>query len=208
MPSYPPSNPPFDFQQTLAPFLQAEGLPLAEVLTEADIAQACADAQVSFGQTTRSFWTPALTLWTFLGQVLSADPSCRQAVAQVVTALALSCDPEDLDTGAYCRARAKLPAPLVQHLALHVGQRLEETALASWRWHDRRVVLADGRTSTLPDTPENQQAFPQAATQKPGLGFPIIRWVVLIGLATAALQGLAYGPYRGKETGETALFRQ
>ena len=100
MPSYPANGPAFHFQQTLAPFLQAEGLPLAEVLTEADIAQACADAQVSFGQTTRSFWTPALTLWTFLGQVLSADPSCRQAVAQVVTALALSCDPEDLDTGA------------------------------------------------------------------------------------------------------------
>ena len=67
---------------------------------------------------------------------------------------------------------------------------------------------ADGSTSTLPDTPENQKAFPQQATQKRGLGFPIIRWVVLVGLATAAVQGLAYGPYRGKETGETALFRQ
>jgi hypothetical protein len=68
--------------------------------------------------------------------------------------------------------------------------------------------LVDGSTSTLPDTPENQAAFPQPATQKRGLGFPVIRWVVLLGLATAALQGLAYGPYQGKETGETALFRQ
>jgi putative transposase len=40
------------------------------------------------------------------------------------------------------------------------------------------------------------------------LGTPMIRWVVLISLATAAIQGLAYGPYAGKETGETALFRQ
>jgi putative transposase len=208
MPSYSPSTHTFQFQHTLAPFLQAEGLPLTEVLTEAEIAQAFTDEHVSFGQTRRSFWTPALTLWAFLMQVLGADPSCRQAVAQVVVALALSCDPEDLDTAAYCRARAKLPATVLQRLALRVGHRLEEAALESWRWYGRRVLLADGSTSTLPDTPENQEAFPQPASQKQGLGFPILRWVVLVGLATAAVQGLAYGPYLGKETGETALFRQ
>ena len=78
MPSYPASAHDFQFQHTLASFLQAEGLPLAEVLTAADLEQAFADEQVSFGQTKRSFWTPALTLWAFLWQVLSADPSCRQ----------------------------------------------------------------------------------------------------------------------------------
>jgi hypothetical protein len=40
------------------------------------------------------------------------------------------------------------------------------------------------------------------------LGLPILRWVVLVSLATAAVLGLAYGPYQGKQTGETALFRQ
>jgi putative transposase len=60
----------------------------------------------------------------------------------------------------------------------------------------------------LPDTKANQKAFPQAKTQKPGLGFPVIRWVVLLSLATAAVHGLAYGPYKGKQTGETALFRE
>jgi putative transposase len=208
MPSYPVGTPAFQSQHILAPFLQAEGLPLAEVLTETEIEQAFADEQVGFGQAQRSLWTPALTLWAFLGQVLSADPSCRQAVARVVVALALCRDPEDLDTAAYCRARAKLPAPVLRRLALQVGHRLETAAPPSWRWHGRRAVLVDGSTSTLPDTPANQQAFPQPATQKPGLGFPIIRWVVFVGLATAAVQGLAYGPYQGKETGETALFRQ
>src|SRR5271166_841634 len=150
MPSYQPDAHSFQFCHTLAPFLQADGLPLATVLTEADITQACADEQVSFGQTRRSFWTPALTLWAWLGQVLGADPSCRQAVAQVVVALGLSGDPDDLDTAAYCRARAKVPATLVQRLTLQVGQRLEEAAPAAWRWHGRHVVLVDGSTSTLP----------------------------------------------------------
>jgi putative transposase len=208
VPSYQLDPQAFPFQHTLAPFPQGEGLPLAGVLTAAETEQAFADEQVSFGQTRRSFWTPALTLWAFLAQVLGADPSCRQAVAQVVVALALSGEPEELDTAAYCRARAKIPAAVVRRLALQVGERLEGAAPASWQWHGRRVHLADGSTSTLPDTPENQKAFPQPATQKPGLGSPIIRWVVLVGLATAAVQGLAYGPYLGKETGETALFRQ
>ena len=59
----------------------------------------------------------------------------------------------------------------------------------------------------MPDTPENQRAFPQANTQKIGLGFPVMRYVALICLATGVVRDLALGPYKGKETGELALFR-
>jgi hypothetical protein len=96
------------FQATLAPFLQADGLPFADVLTAPDLEEACAAEEVAFGHTAKSFWTPALTLWTFLSQVLHADKSCRAAVARAVVAVALSRAPADLDTGNYCRARAKL----------------------------------------------------------------------------------------------------
>jgi putative transposase len=195
------------FDDTLAPFLQAEGLPFADVLTGHDIEEACAAEQIAFGETAKSFWTPALTLWTFLSQVLHADKSCRAAVARAVVALALSRNPQDVDTGNYCRARAKLSVPLVRRLTLQVGNALEAEAPAAWRWKDRHVVLVDGFTTTLPDTPENQKSYPQPSTQKPGLGCPLVRAVVLLGLATAALQGLALGPYQGKESGETALFR-
>jgi hypothetical protein len=195
------------FQATLAPFLQAEGLPFADVLTAADVEDACAAEGVAFGQSAKSFWTPALTLWTFLSQVLHADKSCRAAVARAVVALALSRAPADLDTGNYCRARAKLATPLLRRLTLQVGNALEAQAPAAWRWHGQPVWLVDGCTVTLPDTPENQKRYPQPATQKPGLGTPLLRAVVLLGLATAALQGLALGPYQGKQSGETALFR-
>jgi hypothetical protein len=66
VPSYQLDPQTFQFRHTLAPFLQGDGLPLAEVLTAAEIKQAFADEQVSFGQTRRSFWTPALTLWAVL----------------------------------------------------------------------------------------------------------------------------------------------
>ncbi len=59
----------------------------------------------------------------------------------------------------------------------------------------------------MPETLEKQRAFPQANTQKTGLGFPVMRYVALISLATGVVRDLALGPYKGKETGETALFR-
>ena len=198
----------FDFRNTFAPFAQDKDLPFAEVLTEADVARIFAEEKVSFGKLARSFWTPALTMWAFLWQVLGADKSCRQVVANVLMSLALSHDPEDIDTGLYCRARAKLPPAVFRRLAVHVGHGLERASPKEWLWNGRHVNLVDGSSSRLPDTEENQAAFPQPKTQKKGVGSPLIRWVALLGLATATVQGFAYGPYAGKETGETALFRQ
>ena len=104
-------------------------------------------------------------------------------------------------------APRKLPVAVLRRLALQVGHRLEEAVPSQWLWKNRHVFLVDGATVSLPDTPENQQAYPQPPTQKPGLGFPMIRMVVLLSLATAGLQSLAFGPSQGKETGEPALLR-
>jgi hypothetical protein len=208
MSSYLENHQNFTFRNALAPFAQDQDLPLAEVLSEADVVRIFAEEKVSFGKLAHSFWTPAITLWAFLWQVISPDKSCRQVVANVLMSFALSYESEDIDTGLYCRARAKLPAAVLRRLTLHVGHGLERLASEDWLWNGRHVHLVDGSTSRLPDTEENQKAFPQPKTQKPGLGTPLIRWVVLIGLATAAVQGFAYGPYAGKETGETALFRE
>jgi putative transposase len=191
----------------LAPFLHASGLPFADVLTATDIEQALADEHVDFGSQPHSLWTPALTLWTFLSQVLSGLKACRPAVIRAFTAVALTRAAKDFDTGNYCRARAKIPAAVLQRLTLQVGLSLEQQGPASWLWRGQHVVLVDAFTTSLADTPENQQAYPQPKTQKPGLGFPLMRVLVMLSLATAACQGLASGPYQGKETSETALFR-
>ena len=39
------------------------------------------------------------------------------------------------------------------------------------------------------------------------MGFPLARLVAVISLAIGAVRDLAIGAYKGKETGETALFR-
>jgi putative transposase len=209
MPSYASPDGAVSFDHALAPFLCDPGLPFAQVLSAAEVERAFADEGVTFGATKKSVFTPAVTLWAFLSQVLDKEKSCRAAVLRVATLLlALERGPCAEDTAAYCRARAKVPAAVLRRLALQVGRRLDAEVPADWLWHSKHVTLVDGTTVTLPDTAANQQAYPQSTSQKPGLGFPIIRLVVLLSLATAALRGMALGPYRGKGTGETALLRQ
>jgi Transposase DDE domain len=59
----------------------------------------------------------------------------------------------------------------------------------------------------MPDTPQNQAAYPQPVVQQDGIGFPLARVGVLLSLATGACHDLAIAPYAGKGTGETSLLR-
>ena len=59
----------------------------------------------------------------------------------------------------------------------------------------------------MPDTPKNAAAFPHPRTQKKGVGLPIARAAAILSLATGCVMDAAIGPYKGKETGETALLR-
>jgi putative transposase len=209
MSSYAATRTRLTFEQALAPFLQDEGLPFADVLPAVVVEQAFLDDEVAFGDTEQAVFTPAVTLWAFLSQVLEKDKSCRAAVGRVLALrVALGQEPCSEDTGGYCRARAKLPASVLKHLALQTGNNLEGQAATDWLWHGKHAKLVDGTTLTLPDTAANQEAFPQPSTQEPGVGFPILRMVVVMSLATAGLLGMALAPYQGKETGETALLRQ
>jgi hypothetical protein len=153
-------------------------------------------------------YTPAATVWVFLSQCLSADHSCRDAVARLAawrTAQGRSpCSPE---TGAYCTARDALPESACRELVRRTGRELEEQAPQEWLWRGRRVRVVDGSTITMPDTPENQAGYPQAKSQKPGCGLPIARVLVMFSLAVGTVIEAAIGPYVGKQTGENSLFR-
>lgn len=205
----------YSWQLTLWSFLQHDGLPFASLLSEDTIQQIAHDAGVPSQAADDAgdgvVYSTAVTLWAFLSQVLFSKEqrSCRAAVARVIVlCVALGKEPCSDNTGAYCRARARLPLVLIQRLTYHLADAAEASVLDKWRWKGRRVHLVDGATVSAPDTPSLQRAYPQPPAQKPGLGFPLIRMVVVLSLATAMLGGMALGPYTGKESGETALFRQ
>jgi hypothetical protein len=191
----------------LAAFLQTDGLPLDDVLTPDDVVTAFADAGADCHGSATAIFTPLLTLWAFLGQLLHADHSCRAAVLRVfVLCAALARPLPASDTAAYCRARFRLPTAALHRLATHLGGQLEGHAPADWLWQGRHVKLVDGSTSQVPDSPANQQAFPPRRRRRL-LSYPLIRWVCLVSLATAAVLDFNYGPYQGKQTGELALAR-
>ena len=68
----------------------------------------------------------------------------------------------------------------------------------AWLWHGRKVRVVDGSTITMPDTPENQAAYPQPETQKPGCGFPIARILVIFSLSVGTVLEAAIGKYQGQ----------
>jgi hypothetical protein len=155
------------------------------------------------------FYTPWLTFWAFFWQVLSPDRSCRAAVKRIAAWMARRGQAiDDEDTGPYCKARARIPESVPSRLMRSLGRKLHEAAPVEWLWCGRRVKVVDGTTVSLPDTAANQSEYPQSRAQKPGLGFPIARMVVVFCLATGAVLEAAIGKYQGKQTGENALFRR
>lgn len=151
---------------------------------------------------------PTETLAMFITQTLSADRSCQHvvnqaAVQRLVTGLPVC----STHTGGYCRARQRLPLKMVSGLTRYLGQQIDQQLPDEWRWHGRRVRLVDGTTVTMPDTSENQAAYPQQRGQKEGLGFPICRVVGITCLASGALLNASVGRFNGKGGDEQTLLR-
>jgi len=153
-------------------------------------------------------YPPTVALSMFLGQVLSTDGACQNAVnGAVVNRLLSGLPAESAATGAYCMARQRLPQPLVRELARRVAAGMDRRTPAQWRWRGRPVKLVDGSTTLMADTPANPSRFPQHGQQESGAGFPIARLVGVISLDHGAVLEVAMGPYQGKGTGEHGLFR-
>ena len=189
-----------------ARFTSSQGLPFAEVLTEDSILQVLDEHQVEYRD---RVFGPITTIWGFLSQVLSDDHGCRDAVARVLAHRASSgLEPCSPNAASYCNARARLPTGVLRALAKRTARQLQDGLPQAWKWHGRDAYIADGSHVSMPDTPQNQAAYPQVYNQKPGLGFPLARVAVLLSLATGACHDLAIAPYAGKGTGETTLLRQ
>jgi hypothetical protein len=187
-------------------FAQAPGLPFAGLLDTKQVHQALRDERVRFRD---RIFSPLVTLWVFLSQVLDPDHSCRQAVARFLAYRAAKGLPAcSSDTGAYCKARRRLPEGLLARLTRDTGRQLQDEAPPQWRWRGRTVKVVDGTTVSMPDTPANRRAFPAPQGNRwKGAGFPVARLVALFSLAVGTVLDVALGPFRGKQTGETALFR-
>src|SRR6516165_4454888 len=105
-------------------FTQAAALPFADILPAAQVQQVVQTEQLRFRD---RLFSPAVTLWMFLSQVLDAT-HCSA------------------DTSAYCKARGRLPEAVLARLVRQTGQRTQDEMPAAWRWPGRTVKVVDGTT--------------------------------------------------------------
>jgi hypothetical protein len=187
-------------------FLQDGGLPFTDVLSETGITQALKASNVVWLD---RIYSPLVTLWVFLSQVLSQDHSCRAAVARLIAhRVSRGQRPCSAETGGYGQARKRLPEEFFAAVARESGQALDNNAQPDWLWKGRRVLAYDGSTVSMPDTPENQQAYPQPPQQAPGLGFPLARMAAFFSLSCGAVLDLAVCSNSGKGHSELGMLRK
>jgi hypothetical protein len=175
-----------------------------DYLCEEDLAEAAAEESYQWRD---RIWTPALTVWTFLLQVLHPGWACRAAVAETLAQRAAAGTPLDAspDPAAYCQGRKRLPLSLFRHALQRVGGAVQRKVGDGYRWCGRRVWVVDGSSCSMPDTPQLQKAFGQPDGQKPGCGFPVARIVAMFCWASGVVFDVAVGSYRSNEL---SLWRQ
>jgi hypothetical protein len=176
-------------------------------LTGETIRQVLEKWECRFGETYHAIYTPLLTMWMNIWQLLS-DASCNAAVAMIVAyCTEIGTKAPSVDTGNYVRARNKIPVGVYADLAQHVARELENRVKKEWQPFGRPTWIVDGFTFTLPATQENLEKFQAHPNQDPDVGMPIPRAIALMSMATGCMLDFVYSNYTGKGTGEISMLR-
>lgn len=185
--------------------LETEPLAFGESLSAEIVLRALERCNTVFRE---SIYTPWLTLWAFMAQLLSGDRSCSNAVKLVIAHLVgrgqRPCSPS---TGQYCDARSRLPEEVLREVFCEQNEHALKDAPEAWKWLGHEVHVVDGTTISMPDTLENRAAFPPDGEKVAGTRYPLLRAVVVFSLRLGTLVDYALAAYQGKGTGESSLFR-
>jgi len=150
----------------------------------------------------RRIFSLEIVFWAFLCQIL-AGLGCAAAVKRVQSwriHRGQSCPSSD--TGAYCKARSRLPQSVLEEIFTGTAEAVSQSAQ---KWFGRRVRVADGTGLSMPDTKDNQRDWPQNSNMKAGCGFPMMKLVGLFDLFSGAWLAWAEG---NKHDSEHSLWTQ
>lgn len=194
-----------DFAVVRGKFANDNGLPFGRLLTQDYVLSVLSDEGHKYRQ---RVFCPLVTLWAWLSQCLSQDKSLNECVSRIVAhRVSTGLPPCSASSAAYSKARDRFPLAIMERMAKEIGAAVHNSADGGWHWRGREVFLADGTGLSMPDTPENQLAFPQVKSRPQGLGFPVMRAVALISFSTGAVVDFDFAPHEGKGTGEGNLLR-
>lgn len=174
-------------------FQNSVALPFEHVLAESVVQQVIHEQGVQYRQ---MLYTPIVVLWAWLSQVLDADKSLSNAVNRVVAWMAAVGEAvPSADTGAYSKARKRLPLVVINRLLKQTATALTSEVKPEQQWCGRRVKAYDGTTVLMSDTAANQKAYPQHSNQKSGCGFPLAKLVVWFCGTTGAVLEVAIAAF-------------
>lgn len=147
------------------------------------------------------------TFWCSLWQSLNPGASCREVVRQLQALFGLEGGSQISGrTGAYCRARARLPLAQFPKALAATAQFAGQRAPALSLCKGRPLKVVDGSALTLlADTKKNRQAYPPLQCQPCHPSFPMMRFVVFFSLLSGAILAAAQGSLG---VSELSLFAQ
>ena len=178
--------------------LKSLALPWQDILRESRIETILEEEEIRYR---KRLYSPMVTLWAMVYQVLCADKSLRNTVKWLRQWLIAAGEtPPSSDTGAYSKARTRLPEILLQRFIPESGEYLEQQVSEEHQWCGHRVRVFDGSTVLMSDSQANQAAYPQHGNQQKGCGFPIARVVVFFSLLTGAVVSACISQWKTSET--------
>ncbi len=178
-------------------FMQSLARPWKDILPGSRLDELLEEENIAYRS---RVYTPVITLWAMVSQVLDPDKSLRNAVKRMNTWLtAAGAECLSGDTGAYSQARKRLPERLLQRLVPESAEELEQQVPLEHQWCGRRVRVGDGTTVLMSDSEANQGDYPQHGNQARGCGFPIARLVVFFSLLTGAVVAACIADWTNSE---------
>ena len=185
--------------------LNKEENTLLSILSTMDCCQQIIKASRQFRA---RIYTPFQTILSFIKQVLDADKSCSKAVISVASEHCFAGKKAmSILTGAYVKARQRLPEETLYQLVRAVGIESSQAASLDWKPYNREVKVCDGTTVDMPDTKANKAVFPPHNNKTRTIGFPLARIVAVMSLTTGGIIDYAVDAFKGKGTGEVSLLR-
>ena len=153
----------------------------------------------------RRIFSKENTFWAFFSQVLDADGGCKEVIRKLQSYASIKgVKVPSSSTASYCTARKKLDEQMLSGIFDHTAAQLNKMP-KDGLLNNRRVIVVDGTGVSMPDTPENQKAWPQWSSQKTGCGFPTARLCACFSLESGALLSYAIG---NKKSHELLMFRK
>jgi hypothetical protein len=179
-------------KQAIKPLRQAT-LCQIEAELKALLPQGCLEKNPSKAHSRNRLLPLDRTFWAWLWQILQCNTACREVMKQLNMLLKLHGLSMAENSSAFCQSRQLIPLDLLQRIYIHIAQKAWGAAAQGSLLQGRRLKALDGTSVRLADTQDNQEAFPQSSSQKPGTGFPVMKTVALFCISAGAILGHATG---------------